>query len=1007
MQLHRLTLRGIGPFPDECVIDLDALGVGGLFLIEGPTGSGKSTLLDAITFALYGSLANPEASDERLHSAHAGPEVEPYVDLVFSTAAGDYRIWRQPRYERPKQRGTGTTTQNQQVRLWRLSPGDLEAVLAGGQAGRLLSTRAQEVGAEIPALTGLTRDQFTQTVLLPQGKFATFLRARPDDRRAVLQQVFGTDVYDRVQKRLIEGARDLRRSLDRVRQDIGKAVAVYGSTVSAEPQIVAALEVAAVEGRPELAATLDADAARFSAEVARTTAVVRAAEAEETKARSGLERAEKLAEALRRRADLLARDADLTARADAVAALRERLALSRAAAAVVPLVVPAERSRAALADALATAERVAVRVEGGVGTDEELLRGADEDEATSADCSRAVGELEVWARTEAGLPARREDLANRRRALDEQQQRLAGQRDELDARPADDRELEETLARLRQDAGDAEAAAADTRRARVAREAAAEAQLLEGKVEEAARQARLLLDVQRAAGERALQRQLDRFAGMAGEMAAELRADEPCLVCGSTTHPAPAALEATHVSAEDVRAAEEDRDRAVAAVNAHQQAVTGLTSRLAARRAEAGGLDLTAATEALRVAEQHERQVRARLADLTARETALRKFRERTEQLTAAVTRDELAQDRAEQSWARERDTVDADTARCAELRGDQASVEVRVQTLRTLARAAQQRATAARAVIRARAEERDARTRLEDALAESPFRDPPAARAARLDREAEERADAQVRAYDKERDTVDAGLAELAGLTGDEDPRLDECRLADQEARLAARAATSAADAAATLAADVARARAGIEEARAAYAREAAQGAALLRVSDLAQAGSQSRIRTELATWVLVRRFEEVIAAANDRLQVMSDGRYLLERVDDEAGQRSTKLGLGLQVVDQLTDRPRSPGTLSGGETFYVSLALALGLADIVRAEAGGVDLDTLFIDEGFGSLDPSALENVMIVLDGLRAGGRTVGVISHVADMKDRIPERISVRRRADGSSTLAVTA
>ncbi|MPM57192.1 Nuclease SbcCD subunit C [bioreactor metagenome] len=111
--------------------------------------------------------------------------------------------------------------------------------------------------------------------------------------------------------------------------------------------------------------------------------------------------------------------------------------------------------------------------------------------------------------------------------------------------------------------------------------------------------------------------------------------------------------------------------------------------------------------------------------------------------------------------------------------------------------------------------------------------------------------------------------------------------------------------------------------------------------------------------------------------------------------------------MLDQLTDRPRSPGTLSGGETFYVSLSLALGLADIVRAEAGGVDLDTLFIDEGFGSLDPSTLENVMAVLDGLRAGGRTVGVISHVADMKDRIPERISVRRRPDGSSTLTVTA
>ncbi len=283
MQLHRLRLRGIGPFPDECSIDLDALGVGGLFLIEGPTGSGKSTLLDAITFALYGGLANSEASDERLHSAHAAPEVEPYVDLVFSTGAGDFRIWRQPKYERPKQRGAGTTTQNQQVRLWKLSPDDLEAVLAGGEAGEVRSTRTQEVGVEIPLLTGLTRDQFTQTVLLPQGKFATFLRARPDDRRAVLQRVFGTQLYENVQKKLIDGAKELRRTLDHHRAAIGKAAAVYGARIGAPTEDTAGLETAALEGPDAVTARLDADAARLAADVARTGAAADVAERAETK----------------------------------------------------------------------------------------------------------------------------------------------------------------------------------------------------------------------------------------------------------------------------------------------------------------------------------------------------------------------------------------------------------------------------------------------------------------------------------------------------------------------------------------------------------------------------------------------------------------------------------------------------------------------------------------------------------------------------------------------------
>ena len=1001
MQFHRLNLRAIGPFPDECTIDLAALGVGGLFLIEGPTGSGKSTLLDAITFALYGGLANPESSDERLHSAHAAPGVEPYVELVFSTGAGDFRIWRQPRYERPKQRGTGTVVQNQQVRLFRLSPADLEIVLAGGEAGTLLSSRAQEVGTDMPVLTGLTRDQFTQTVLLPQGKFATFLRSRPDDRRVVLQQVFGTEVYDQVQKRLIDGAKDLRRSLQSGRQAIMTAVAVYAGTLGLDPQQRAALEVAATSGE-DVGRLLDDDARRLGAELERTASQGRAADAAERAAVADAERAKRLAEALLRRTRLLASDARLAEQSRAMDRLRERLARSAQAAAVVPLVDPAHQAARSLATAVEQAAALGIS-----GDDEALAVVAEDELARHGELSRSLGELEPWARTEAGLGEAGEVLARDRRSLEARREELGRRRAELDQRPAQEQELDDRLARLREEAGDVAAASQDTQRAERARDAAAAAEDLRGEFERATERARRLLDAHRQASEAAHRRQEERFAGMAGEMATALRAGEPCQVCGSTEHPAPARREARHVSVQDVRAADEERDRAHAALTAHQEAYGELQARLAARRAEAGELDLPAAEAALAAARAREQQVRDRNDRIGALERQLRDFRGDSDRLLAQWTRDDQAWDRADQEWTRRCEQLDADTARCAELRGSEDTVASRLGVLRQQAAAAHERAELARTVVRARAEEAGARARLETALAQSPFADTAGALAARLERVEELRARDEVGDYDKQRAAVDGGLAELPPLTGEEDPRLEEHQAAVEAARAAGHTAASEAHAAARLAAAAARARVGIEEAMAAYTTESASGAALLRVSDLAQAGQLSRNRTELATWVLVRRFEEVVAAANDRLQVMSDGRYLLERVDDEAGQRSHKLGLGLQVVDQLTDRPRSPGTLSGGETFYVSLALALGLADIVRAEAGGIDLDTLFIDEGFGSLDPSALENVMAVLDGLRAGGRTVGVISHVADMKDRIPERISVRRRADGCSTLTVTA
>jgi exonuclease SbcC len=178
-----------------------------------------------------------------------------------------------------------------------------------------------------------------------------------------------------------------------------------------------------------------------------------------------------------------------------------------------------------------------------------------------------------------------------------------------------------------------------------------------------------------------------------------------------------------------------------------------------------------------------------------------------------------------------------------------------------------------------------------------------------------------------------------------------------------------------------------------------------VIRLAGLAK-GTEGHRRVNLTTYVLRHWFSQVVAAANVRLSAMSAGRYELKRTD-EGETRRERTGLTLAVIDRHTGEQRSPGSLSGGESFYTSLALALGLADVVKAEAGGVDLDTLFIDEGFGSLDADTLDQVMAVIDDLRDRGRVVGIVSHVADLKDRVPERLEVRRLPDGSSAVRVIA
>jgi len=177
-----------------------------------------------------------------------------------------------------------------------------------------------------------------------------------------------------------------------------------------------------------------------------------------------------------------------------------------------------------------------------------------------------------------------------------------------------------------------------------------------------------------------------------------------------------------------------------------------------------------------------------------------------------------------------------------------------------------------------------------------------------------------------------------------------------------------------------------------------AAAAAEARRLADLAAGQGANTLKMTLSSFVLAARLEEVAAAASERLLKMTSGRYSLVHTDARRG--GGRSGLGLLACDGWTGVDRDTSTLSGGETFLASLALALGLADVVAAEAGGARIEALFVDEGFGSLDEDTLEEVMTVLDGLREGGRMVGIVSHVAELRQRIPAQIRVRKGRSGS-------
>ncbi len=991
MYLHRLELRAIGPYPELVTIDFAALAASGVFLLEGPTGSGKSTIIDAVVFALYGGLAGADASSDRLHSQHADPAVEPFVDLVFETGAGTYRVRRTPQYDRPKQRGTGTVKQQASAQLFRLaSPTDA--------VGEPMSSRIPEVGVEIARIVGLDRAQFLQTVVLPQGEFARFLRSPGEDRRKLLQSLFGTQVYDRTADELAARRRAVQAEVDGADDRVRDALARFAQAAGLPDadELVVPPTVASVR------------AAADAAGVDRATAAAVATAAAEHE-RSVTTRAA----ARERRAVLLQRRAALDADAPAIEAARTAVATAERAARVA-VVADGLDAAAARVDTTSSAAADLRRGHGLVGVDTaEVLRRRD----TLADDLSAVRHLVA---VEDGAAARRAAVAEATATAERLTADLGLLDAALEARPTERARIVEDARAASVTAADADAAAHEVRRVQslradlVARDRSAERVVVAERAVVGARHvATRALETERSLRER-------RIAGLAGELGAALGPGDPCPVCGATSHPSVATPQDDHPSIDAVEAAADASRRA-------DQDLADAATDLAVERAEherlvgvIGDLDAPA-LEAMAAAADD--RVRA-AHDAAALVLRLERQRSEHDAATRALERDRNDLDARRtvlaSSAVSDAERLDADLRtvhdavdrlaaqlddRPTSLRAAVGALDERLTVLRAVAEADDRATAAARARDERRAE-------VDRVLDEQGFTDVAAARAGVLEADVVAGLRARISTAEAERAVVQAGLDDPAVVVAAD----DDAEQLDLPAAQAERVRTAAAlDEATRLAVTAAHRAEAVEQCaaevdRTVRARQetSARSRAIVRLADLANGvGSVNPTGITLGTYVLMRRFEDVVAAANDRLRGMLAGRFTLETSDErESGSRARRTGLALAVHDHTTDTVRDPRSLSGGETFTVSLCLALGLADVVQAEAGGVSLGTLFVDEGFGTLDPETLDDVIGQLSRLTAGGRQVGIVSHVEELKQRIPERIAVRRTASGGSRVTTT-
>ena len=1022
MRIHHLRITGFGPFAGTEDIDFDRLSAHGLFLLNGPTGAGKTSVLDAICFALYGSVPGARQDGKRLRSDHAEPGQEPAVTCEFSAQGRRFEVTRSPAWEKPSARGKNGFTLQQAKTL-------LRERIAGAWVEK--SARNDEAGAEIMALLGMDREQFTRVVMLPQGDFAAFLRSKAADRLDLLQKLFGTQRFEALEQELARQAAAAREDVAALSGQLG----VLASRAEAEAAPLGLPDDAAppAEDIPGRLEWLQDAVSRRLAELREYAA---AAETDSQDRRREAEREAARHERHRKLQAAAARQKAVEEGADEQQELSARLARHRQAEVLQGQLQAVDAATAKVHSAEAAAESALTLLRLAAGDGGELAQlGLEPAPVDSAAATQAfpkgarastgimpgaeeeLGRLRsLLAVVEARIPdeLRLQDLRKRHRGLAARQDELQRAVEELVNRPvqlqAEREELTHGMDRL-----EARSVEAALRR----KEAAAAAELLDvvrrhGTAVTGRDQVKANHDDSRdgllEAKRRWLDLREDRLANAASELGAKLVTGEPCPVCGSGEHPGPADAgtngpglaqqeEKAHTVYEAAEAAhalvalELSRAEQEVAVLAGQGGTTPLDEARAGADAA-----LAAAEEAERAAEElldRRRRLEALDAGIVEARAALSDAETELSRTTASLA------DVAEQA-------ASLDSA-LSGLRGNHSTLNRRLRALEDAAAVLTKAVEAQARLDGARLQAAEAREHLDQALPAAGFATAGEVRAQLLDPAGAAAAEAALRAVQDE-------AARVAGLFESEDIVLALAEAADgfmpDEERLAALAAAASAAQSGAREADLAagmasRCLASLTSLAAEYgalvrsSREPAERAQMLTgLADAAAGRGENTYRMSLNSYVLAARLEQVAVAASERLVAMSDGRYLLQHSDAKAA-RGAKSGLGLDVVDQWTGFRRDTSTLSGGESFMASLSLALGLADVVQQEAGGVEIETLFVDEGFGSLDEQSLEQVMDALEGLRDGGRVVGLVSHVAEMKQRIGTQLQVLKSRNGST------
>lgn len=1014
MKPLKLTMNAFGPYAGEQKLDFTELGGRTFFLVHGPTGSGKTTILDAICFALYGDTSGALRDGKQMRSDHADPSLPTEITFDFAVGQEQYRIKRNPEQERPKKRGEGFTIMSNNATLWRRT-----GLTGEADEGTALASGWVKVTEAVENLLGFKSSQFRQVVMLPQGEFRRLLNADSRERQVILEALFKTELYRRIEELLKASAKELS---DNYKNLSGKKSWV--------------LQEAKTENIDELEQRLNLHMKQWNEVASQIEYSRKNLQEAREKLNAGSQAKERLEE--KRQA------------ASAVAKLEEEIDTIKYKKDLL--------SQARLAESLADAEKsLKTRQKDMSDAAENLL--ARKKTQTDAHKTKELSESKLAEeiarepeRDAAGQELLRlEALTEKVTALAEARRKAEEAGKSASTAVIRFKEAEEAVTRLSKAINEKTAAhlqglnqgakAAELEAAfRFAGQLYHKRKNLEDKrgelafvEEELARAAGTLRQCQdsysQAKDELAhLQEAWNK--GQAAILSGGLLEGLPCPVCGSTEHPAPAKSDLRLPGEAEIKdkqqsvaVLEERRDKAQLALNAvtnKKATITGVITELEqelgaeavatlqalqktaaktrelwleAKQAAANTASLSDAIEQLKLRLEKAKEQLEILQKVAGKanedyQAALAIVTERASAIPKTLC-DPANLQKARLAARNKRDLL------LANLEVARKKSEAAVQAL-ARAETAVQEASDVLQIARKRADTEELTFMLR--LKEAGFSNLAEYSAARLEKADMLVLERAIEKFDKDlaaaRDRLERSVRAAAGLVEPDMAALEQAVGNLEKER----------DNLLTLGSKL-QSMAGQEKA---WLEQLQLLVANLRdletrheiIGRLAEvANGKNKYGITFQRFVLGALLDDVTVAATQRLKLMSRGRYHLQRTLDRARSNAAG-GLELEVFDTFTGTARSVATLSGGETFLASLSLALGLADVVQSYAGGIHLDTIFVDEGFGALDPESLDFALRALLDLQKGGRLVGIISHVPELKERIDARLEVLPVETGS-------